>query len=198
MTRLPFPFDRPLAETLRTKYLMDALRWIGDFRDPTYPNLLGAKTGNLWGVGYGLQCLLESRRVCQCGGDWPGDFDTKAQNAAHFLLDKASYGEEHCSWDDNIWDTAVICRSLLHYTNAYPACGERARMRETCSRALGWLFCQAVTHDTRRAMNNWPIWSDSLPARLFGRPVAVSWRASGQNRAPLGARSGLRLLSWSI
>lgn len=150
MARLPFPIDRPLAETIKTKYLMDALKWVGDFRDPVSTNLLGAKTGNTWGVAYGLLCLLKSRHLYLSDDEFPGNFDTKAHNAVQFLMDKALFGQNYCNWEDNIWDTSVVCRALLHYINIYPSCVDRAKFVDICGKAMRWLYYQAETSETRR------------------------------------------------
>jgi hypothetical protein len=49
MSNLPFSPNTPLFDTIKKKYLLDGLKWIGDFRDPNSKDLLGIKTGSLWG-----------------------------------------------------------------------------------------------------------------------------------------------------
>ncbi len=171
MTRLPFPLDRPLAETIKTQYLMDALKWIGDFRDPLSTNLLGAKTGNIWGVGYGLLCLLKSRHTFFSDDEFPGDFDTKAHNAVRFLLDKASFGQHYCNWDDNIWDTSVVCRALLHYLDIYPTCVDRGKIVDFCGKAMRWLYNQAETSDIRRYSLGMPDSSQMLRTFVLAKSL---------------------------
>lgn len=174
MEKLPFPLDKPLAEIIKTKYLKDALKWVGDFRDPLSSNLLGTKTGNIWGVGYGLLCLLKSRQIYLTDGEFPGDFDTKAHNALQFLLDKASFGQHHCNWDDNIWDTSVVCRALLYYMNTYPENSEKSKVFEICCKAVQWLYHQVETRSSKRYSLGIPDLSQMLRTFLLVKKLAKS------------------------
>lgn len=142
MTTLPFSSDKALFVDLKNKYLLNGLKWMGDFRDPNSKGLLGMKTGSLWGVGYGLQCLIYARPLFLHDGDFPGDFDEKAYVAINHLAQKASFGETTCSWDGNIWDTAVICRALLVCLIEYPEYSRQNNVLQVCTNSLRWLITQ--------------------------------------------------------
>lgn len=140
MSNIPFAQNESLFTSLKYKYLLNGLKWIGDFRDPDSKGLLSMKTGSLWGVGFGLQCLINARDMFLSDGTFPGDFDEKAYVAINYLIKKASFGEQMCSWDDNIWDTAVICRALIVCTNIYPEYTKQAGVLNICIYSLHWLI----------------------------------------------------------
>jgi hypothetical protein len=127
---------------------LDGLKWIGDFRDPNSKDLLGIKTGSLWGVGYGLQCLLKARKIYKQDGTYLGDFDEKAQNAIRYLVNKATQGTDTCCWEDNIWDTAVICRGLIKSIIEYPDLAAQINVEQICIKSLRYLI---------KIVNTWKI-----------------------------------------
>jgi hypothetical protein len=147
MYNLPFPSDRPLFETIQSKYLFNVLKWLGDFQDPTSSTFLGAKTGSTWGVAYSLICLLHSREIYLQTNVFPSDFDTRARHSVEYLLDKTTLGKDTCHWDGNIWDTAVITRALISYKEAQP---NNDHLIDIIKKALKWLSMQVIDWDELR------------------------------------------------
>lgn len=171
MYNLPFPPDKPLVESIKNEYLMNALKWVGDFRDPNSKELLGVKTGSLWGVGYGLRCLIEARNIYLASDAFPGDFDDKAGSATRFLIKKASFGRDNCNWEGNIWDTAVICRALLFYTQIYPDLSRQANTTAVCRKALRWLSIQVEKWRTIRYALGIPDLSQILRTFILAQEI---------------------------
>lgn len=142
MDKLPFPFETSFTETITTKYLKDAIFWVGDFHDPSSEHLIGEKTGNVWGVGYGLSCLLQYKQLSKQDNDLPGNFEEKTHNACRYLISKASSGDNYSNWDENVWDTAVICRALLRYLDNNPNATEKINIINLCCTSIKWLHEQ--------------------------------------------------------
>lgn len=150
MKNLPFPPDKPLFDTIRKKYLLDVLKWLGDFHDPTSKTFLGAKTGSTWGVGYALICLFQAKAIYLESELFPGGFDQKANQSIEFLVKKATFGTETCNWEGNIWDTAVITRALMLYCIEYSESANEVRKSKVCEKSLKWLCLQLANwHDIR-------------------------------------------------
>lgn len=151
MSDLPFSSDKPLFESIKKKYLLDALKWLCDFHDPSSKTFLGTKMGSTWGVGYTLICLIESREIYLESKQFIRGFDEKARASVEYLIEQASFGQGICNWEANIWDTAVITRAILLYSLIYP---DTARSLSTTKKILEdsirWLCIQVISwHNLR-------------------------------------------------
>lgn len=150
MPELPFPAHRSLIDTLKSDYLVRPLKWLGDFQDVNSTTLLGAKTGSLWGIGYTLRCLIDAREIYLDSGEFLGNFDTKAKNAIHYLIDKAVFGRNSCNWEGVVWDTAAITRAMLHYARCYPEESKELKVLKICEQSLRWMSHEVQTWHTNR------------------------------------------------
>jgi len=166
---LPFPTEMPFCESVKNKYLMSGLKWIGDFRDPDSNQLLSVKTGSMWGLGYGLLCLAKAKTLFLNDGSFPGIFDEKAENAIRLLCNKILQGENTCCWENNIWDTAVICRALSESERNYPRLGKQLNLFLIIEKSLRWLADQVVKWKILRYVQGIPDISQILRTFILAR-----------------------------
>ena len=147
---LPFSSDKPLFDTIKNKYLLNVLKWLGDYHDSASTTFLGAKTGSTWGVAYSLICLFEARDLFLESELFPRDFDERAYASVEYLSKKATIGTVTCHWESNIWDSAVITRALLRYTSVYLEKRNNLEITRIIEKSLQWLHNQVIDwHDLR-------------------------------------------------
>jgi hypothetical protein len=171
MSNLPFPSNISLKETLRDQYLLNSLRWLGDFKDSNSSQLLGTKLGSPWSVGYTARCLIEAQELFVGENGFPSRFEIRIHKSIDFLLEEAISLDGLYNWEGIIWDTAIIVRSLLYYVSSNLQMTGNKTVFVVCAKAIKWLCIQLRNWDAERYTLGMIELSQSLRTLIFAQNI---------------------------
>jgi len=144
---LPFqPFDQPLCDVLRRKYITPVAEWLLG-RNET--SLLAMEGNSAWETALTVRFLLESSSILAESAersDLRSKIDAKVVWATRWLLEKRTVHDDNTyCWEHVTWDTSVIIDALIEVLARYRtrfSIEDQQDIEATITGGAVWLYRQ--------------------------------------------------------
>jgi hypothetical protein len=140
------PFKNPnekFADGLYDEYILKSINWI---KKASGGVAFAQNYGSNWEAAYILEYLLDVRKIAlyRSDNDCVLKNEEMCNDIVYFLLSD----NEQTNWDDNTWDTSVVCNALLYYMeqksnfNIANNNDHIEKLWHTLPEAIKWLYVQ--------------------------------------------------------
>jgi hypothetical protein len=141
MPGLPFtPFEHPLKDILRRRYISRAARWLLGKDPDTIP----AQAGNsAWEAAFAIRFFANARDIFEEAQEEKALCDviaTKISIVVRWLISQQrNEGDNMISWEGVTWDTAIVTQALM-FVSTYITRAELDVVMEAALKSCRWLL----------------------------------------------------------